>query len=222
MRNGWAGIRGRPPGRAAPGSRPAHGAPASASAARTRTRPARGEGRAPGWPGARGWRWRSWRWRSWRWRSWRSRSWRCRGWRCRGWRCRGWRAAVGVSAGTIPREALRRARNRRHRLTRRQLAHLQLAPGLACPGHRQPLAGADPEPSGPAARTRRAPDFSDHPSGTGLYAAAPPLTRNHDDDSRSTGHFLYSSQTPVRAHFRQKALVCRSSHFLVHTGWPAV
>ena len=136
---------------------------------------------------------------------------------------RGWRpAAVAVRAGTIPREAPRRARNCRQRPTRRLLARPRLARPRLAPGRRRPAAGAGPEPSGPAGRTRRAPDFPDHPSGTGLYAAALPPTRNHDDDSHSTGYFLYSPQTPVQAHFWQNALVCRSSHFLVHTGWPAV
>ena len=208
MRNGWAGIRGRPPGRAAPGSRPAHGALASASAVRTRIRLARAEGKAPGWPRARGWR-------------------RARGWCCRGWCCRGWRpAAVGVRAGTILREAPRRARNRRRWLTRRRLACLQPAPKPACPGlapgHRRPAAGAGPEPSGLAARTRGGSDFPNLTSGTGLYAADLPPTASHDNYFHLTGHFLYSPQTPVQAHFRQNAILCRSSYFLVHTGWPAV
>ena len=76
-RSGWAGIRGRPPGRAAPGSRPAHGPAASASAVRTRIRPARGGARAPRRPRARGWRSRGWR-PGWRSRDWRSRDWRSR------------------------------------------------------------------------------------------------------------------------------------------------
>ena len=218
-RNGWAGIRGHPPGRAAPGSRLAHGASASASAVRTRIRPARGGARAPHWPRAKGWR-------------------EAEGWHRAGrWQGRGWRPTVAVRAGTIPREAPRRARNCRQRLARRRLAHRRLArsgagsgasaacPGGAgsgarrlaragqAPGNRRPAAGAGPESSGLAARTRGEPGFPDHPSGTGLYAAAPPLARNHVDDSHSTGHFLYSSQTPVQAHFWQNAIACRSHTF---------
>ena len=201
-RNGWAGIRGHPPGRVAPGSRPAHGASVPASAVWTRIRPARGGARAPHWP-------------------------RARGWRSRGWRSRGWRPTVAVRVGTIPQEAPRQARNCRQRLTYRRLACLQLAPGLgwaglACPGlgwagqapgNRRLAAGARPESSGLAARTRGEPGFPDHPSGTGLYAAAPPPERNHVDDSHSTGYFPYSSQTPVQAHFWQNAIVCRSDTF---------
>jgi hypothetical protein len=191
MRNGWAGIRGRPPGRAAPGSGPAHGAPASASAARTMIRLARGGAMAPRWP-----------------------------------------MEIAVPVGTIPREAPRRARHCHQRLTRLWHACLVQAPGLAGPGlayprlahpgNRRSEAGGAPEPSGLEVWTRGAPDFPNHPSGTGLYAVALPPARNHDHDSHSTGHFLYSSQTPVRAHFWPNAVVCRSSHFLVHTGWPAV
>ena len=90
------------------------------------------------------------------------------------------------------------------------------------PGNRRPAAGGVPEPTGPAARTKGALGFPDHPSGTGRCAVDLPLASSHYYDSHSTGHFLYSSQTPVRAHFWQNAIVCRSSHFLVHTGWPAV
>ena len=215
-RSGWAGIRGRPRGRAAPGSRPAHGVPASASAVRTRIHPARGGGRVPLWPRARGWRrawgwrsrgwrsrgWRSrgWRSRGWRSRGWRSRGWRSRGWRSRGWRSRGWRlAAAAVRAGTILREAPRRARNGRQRLARPRLARLRFAPR-----GRRPVPGVGSEPSGPAARTKGAQGSPSRPSGTGLYAAVLPPARNHYDDSHSTGHFLYSSQTPVQAHFLAK------------------
>jgi hypothetical protein len=223
MRNGRAGIRGRPPGRAAPGSGPAHGAPASASAARTMIRLARGGAMAPRWPPAKGWR----RTEGWR----RAEGWR--GWNSRGRRCRGWRPMeIAVPVGTIPREAPRRARHCHQRLTRLWHACLVQAPGLAGPGlayprlahpgNRRSEAGGAPEPSGLEVWTRGAPDFPNHPSGTGLYAVALPPARNHDHDSHSTGHFLYSSQTPVRAHFWPNAVVCRSSHFLVHTGWPAV
>ena len=243
-RHGWAGIQGHPPGRAAPGSRPAHGASASASAVRTRIRPARGGARAPRWPPAKGWRAAG----GWQARSSpdraalvrqelrprrpgrgcrrdrQSRSWRFGDRQSRSWRYRGWQPTVAMRVGTIPREAPRRARNCRHRLTHPRLARRQLALGLACPGlacpglgwagqapgNRRLAAGAGPESSGLAARTRGEPDFPDHPSGTALYAAAPPLARNHVDDSHSTGHSLYSSQTPVRAHFWQNAIACRS------------
>jgi len=199
-RNGWAGILGHLPGRAAPGSRPARGASASASAVRTRIRRARGGARAPRWPCAKGWHSRGWHSRGWR-----SRGWRSRGWQSRGWQSRGWRPTVAVRVGTIRREALRRARNCRQRPPRRRFARRQLAPGLGwagqAPRNRRPAAGVGPESSGLAARTRREPGFPDHPSGTRLYAAALPPARNHVDDSHSTGHFLYSSQAPVQAHF---------------------
>ncbi len=237
--NGWAGIRGRPPGRAVPGSRLADGAWASASAVKTRIRPARGGGRGPRWPRARGQRragdWR--RARDWR----RAEDWRARPgagrwglvWRQLrprrpGWsHSRGWPWVVpAMCAGTIPREAPHQARNCRQRLTRRRPGCPQRSAGLAClaraPRNRRAAAGAGPEPSGPAARTRRAPDFPDHSTGTGLYAADLPVARNHYHGSHSTGYFLYSPQTPVQAHFRQSAILCRSSYFLVHTGWPAV
>ena len=217
-RSGWAGIRGRLPGRAAPGSRPAHGVPASASAVRTRIHPARGGGRVPLWPRARGWR-RAWCWRA---RAGPGRGALVRrelhhrrpGRGCsRGWRSRGWRlAAAAVRAGTIPREAPRRARNRRQRVTRQRLAHPWLARPRFAPRDHRPASGVGSEPSGPAARTRGARGSPSHPSGTGLYAAVLPPARNHYDDSHSIGHFLYSPQTPVQAHFRQNALVCRSSH----------
>ena len=217
-RNGWAGIRGHLPCRAEPGSRVAHGVSASASAVRTRIRPARGGARAPHWPRARGWR-------------------EAEGWRRAGrWQGQGGRPAVAVLAGTIPREAPRRARNCRRRLVRRRLAHRRLAvgggsgnrrlarAGLApgnrrparaglAPGNRRHATGAGPEPSGLVAPTREELGSPDHPSGTGRYAAAPPLARNHVDDSHSTGHFLYPSQTPVQAHFWQNAIVCRSHTF---------
>ena len=94
-------------------------------------------------------------------------------------------------------------------------------PGLACPGAWLGGAGSGessacgwrgPGIIRPGGTDQGEPDFPDHPSGTALYAAAPPLARNHVDDSHSTGHSLYSSQTPVRAHFWQNALTCRSSH----------
>ena len=241
MRSGWAGIRGRPPDRAAPGSRPAHGAPASASAVRTRTRLARGGAKAPGWPRARGWRSGS-------------------GLALSGLARSGLGlgssglALSGLALSGLALSGLALSGLALSGLALSGLALSGLAAGGGCgarrnhpaggatpgqelssvadspaagpsaagsepaPGHRRPAAGAGPEPSGLAARTRGGSDFPNQPSGTGLYAADLPPTANHDDDSHSTGHFLYSSQTPVQAHFRQNAILCRSSHFLVHTG----
>ena len=79
------------------------------------------------------------------------------------------------------------------------LARLRFAPR-----GRRPVPGVGSEPSGPAARTKGAQGSPSRPSGTGLYAAVLPPARNHYDDSHSTGHFLYSSQTPVQAHFLAK------------------
>ena len=55
MQNGWAGILGRLPGRAEPGSGLAREAPVSASAVKTRIRRAPGGAMAPRWTLSRGW-----------------------------------------------------------------------------------------------------------------------------------------------------------------------